>query len=261
MNIEITFTKRSTNKYKKYKNIKKIKKIREQKQKNKIESKQKKYNTEQKTNEQTASVGFTHLEKRYIGEGYCEKHHNNWCMCWDDDWSDWGYDTDYNEAQVYEEEFENSDDEENYYFYGKRKEQICKKHKFPYSGFRCYYCNFLNPSDSILETTYAAGIGDLDYLVELHTSEISYKWDQYTTLWAAQNDHIDCFKYAIENGCPYDRNECYFISTWNGKIRQYFKQNSEEKIKEIQKLKSCEVLYTIHNIPKDVVKYNILPYW
>jgi len=266
MNTEISFIKHSNSKYKRYKNIKKIQKLREQKQKNKLKSKQKKYNTEQKTNEQTASIGFTHAEKRYIGINYCEKHHNNWCMCWDDDWSDWtdysDYDRDYDfDSSDDEEDFDNSDEEAEYHHRKyDRKQKICDRHHRKYSR-SCYYCNFLNPFEPILETTYAAGTGDLDYLKELHTSQISHKWDIYTTYWSAQNDHIDCFKYALEYGCPYNWENCYWLSIHNGKIRQFLKEHSPEKIKKIQKLKSCEILYERYNIPKDVVKYIILPYW
>lgn len=265
MNTEITFIKRSNSKYKRYKNIKKIKKAREQKQKNKLENKQKRYNTEQKTNEQTASVGFTHLEKRYIGEIYCEKHHTNYCMCmcWDDDWSDW---TDYDRDDSDHDLFSSDEEEEDEYHHIKydrkydRKPNICDRHHRKYSR-SCHWCNFLNPFEPILETTYAAGTGDLDYLKELHTSQISHKWDIYTTYWSAQNDHIDCFKYALEYGCPYNWENCYWLSIHNGKIRQFLKEHSPEKIKKIQKLKSCEILYERYNIPKDVVKYIILPYW
>jgi hypothetical protein len=56
------------------------------------------------------------------------------------------------------------------------KQKICDRHHRKYSR-SCYYCNFLNPFEPILETTYAAGTGDLDYLKELHTSQISHKWD------------------------------------------------------------------------------------
>lgn len=35
---------------------------------------------------------------------------------------------------------------------------------------------------------------------------IKYKrlWTVSTTVWAAMNGHLDCLKYAHENGCPWD---------------------------------------------------------
>ena len=39
---------------------------------------------------------------------------------------------------------------------------------------------------------------------------IGYKWNLYTCIYAASNGHLDCLKYAHENGCPFllDINIC-----------------------------------------------------
>ena len=34
-------------------------------------------------------------------------------------------------------------------------------------------------------------------------------WDIYTCSAAASNGHLECFKYAHENGCPWDNDTCY----------------------------------------------------
>jgi len=211
-------------------------KKKERKKTNKIKSKQKKYNIEQKINEKTGAIGFTHIDKRYIGYYYCEVHNNNDCFC------DSMYDSDYEDWRYCEElsDYENWD-EYLYVLLKKRAESM------------------LDETRSILETTFAAGIGDLEYLKELYKSKpVGHKWGISTTLWAAKNDNIDCFKYAIEYDCPYDREMCKYVA--GEKVKKYLSENSEEKIIQIQKLKSCEVLYETYNVPKDIVKYIILSY-
>ena len=48
----------------------------------------------------------------------------------------------------------------------------------------------------------AAENGHLDCLKYAH--ENGCEWNVWTTLKAAYNGHLDCLRYAIENGCPYD---------------------------------------------------------
>jgi len=50
-------------------------------------------------------------------------------------------------------------------------------------------------------TVYAAEYGHLDCLKYAH--ENGCPWDDFTTLYAGKNGHLDCLKYAHENGCPW----------------------------------------------------------
>jgi hypothetical protein len=51
--------------------------------------------------------------------------------------------------------------------------------------------------------------GAIDCLKYLHQYEMHHRntcsWDIFCTLQAAKNGHLDCLKYAHENGCPWDR--------------------------------------------------------
>ena len=47
----------------------------------------------------------------------------------------------------------------------------------------------------------------LDCLKYAH--ENGCPWNENTCAKAATNGHLDCLKYAHENGCPWDRNTCY----------------------------------------------------
>ncbi len=51
--------------------------------------------------------------------------------------------------------------------------------------------------------------GAINCLKYLHQYEIQHRilcsWDIFCTLQAAKNGHLECLKYAHENGCPWDR--------------------------------------------------------
>jgi len=49
-------------------------------------------------------------------------------------------------------------------------------------------------------TACAAFLGDLE-LVRM-ARECGHEWDAYTCEFAASNGHLECLKYAHENGCP-----------------------------------------------------------
>jgi len=51
-------------------------------------------------------------------------------------------------------------------------------------------------------TLFAAYNGHLDCLKYAH--ENGCPWDQSTTAYAALSDHLNCLKYAHENGCSWD---------------------------------------------------------
>jgi len=54
--------------------------------------------------------------------------------------------------------------------------------------------------------------GHLDCLRYAH--ENGCPWD-YNTCWrAAENGHLDCLKYARENGCPWDKRTCWFAAEY-----------------------------------------------
>ncbi len=54
---------------------------------------------------------------------------------------------------------------------------------------------------NIKTTLYAAENGHLDCLKYAHDN--GCPWNIHTTLFAAKNNHLDCLKYAHENGCPW----------------------------------------------------------
>ena len=49
---------------------------------------------------------------------------------------------------------------------------------------------------------YAAKYGHLECLKYAH--ENGCPWDEVTCSEAAENGHLECLKYAHENGCPWD---------------------------------------------------------
>ena len=51
--------------------------------------------------------------------------------------------------------------------------------------------------------SYAAKNGHLDCLKYAH--ENGCPWDEDTCTNAAENGHLDCLIYAHENGCPWDK--------------------------------------------------------
>jgi hypothetical protein len=62
-------------------------------------------------------------------------------------------------------------------------------------------------------TCSAAALGNnLDCLMFLHN--IKCKWDSDTCFFASCSG-VDCLKYAIENGCPYDKRNCIYKAKQN----------------------------------------------
>ena len=57
--------------------------------------------------------------------------------------------------------------------------------------------------DTLYCTSEAAENGHLDCLKYAH--ENGCPWDRRTTYYSAENGHLDCLKYAHENRCPWDR--------------------------------------------------------
>ena len=55
----------------------------------------------------------------------------------------------------------------------------------------------------------AAKYGDLEELQRMH--EAGKPWDELTTWRAAQYGHVDCLRYAVEHGCPLEREGCLTI--------------------------------------------------
>jgi len=53
---------------------------------------------------------------------------------------------------------------------------------------------------------YAAYYGHLECLKYAH--ENGCPWDKYTCEYAAYNGHLECLKYAHENGCPWGADTC-----------------------------------------------------
>ena len=53
----------------------------------------------------------------------------------------------------------------------------------------------------------AAYSGHLDCLKYAH--ENGCPWDEWTCIYAAMNGHLDCLKYAHENGCPWTKDACH----------------------------------------------------
>jgi hypothetical protein len=66
---------------------------------------------------------------------------------------------------------------------------------------------------------YAAGNGHLDCLKYAH--ENGCIWDEDTCWQAAFSGNLDCLKYAIENNCPYDKQECINRAKNNEEIINY----------------------------------------
>ena len=62
----------------------------------------------------------------------------------------------------------------------------------------------------------AAGNGHLDCLKYAH--ENGCPWDENTCAKAAINGHLDCLKYAHENGCPWDENTCSNAAKWSFRL-------------------------------------------
>jgi len=57
-----------------------------------------------------------------------------------------------------------------------------------------------NDTDNLCQI--AAGQGDLKCLQYLHNKGAFWNW--CTPNWAKRDDHSECLKYALENGCPCD---------------------------------------------------------
>ena len=58
-------------------------------------------------------------------------------------------------------------------------------------------------------THEAAEYGDFEELKRMHLAK--FEWDEKTTWKAAQYGHLDCLQYAVENGCPMERENCLQI--------------------------------------------------
>ena len=41
-------------------------------------------------------------------------------------------------------------------------------------------------------------------------------WDVWTCF--AQNGHLECLKYAHENGCPWDEITCHYADEWSPRV-------------------------------------------
>ena len=62
-----------------------------------------------------------------------------------------------------------------------------------------------------LEYSYkAASKGHLDCLRYAH--EQGCTWDKNTCYRAAENGHLDCLRYAHKNGCPWDKETCEYAA-------------------------------------------------
>lgn len=75
--------------------------------------------------------------------------------------------------------------------------------------------------------THAAMHGKLKCLEWLHL--VGAKWDQYTCETCAKYNHLDCLQFAIENGCPYNLRDIFFITKSN-KIRAWLYSQFPDKI-------------------------------
>lgn len=73
---------------------------------------------------------------------------------------------------------------------------------------------------AVLVATMKGNIDCFKYIVE----HISDDWKtESITKFAAQNDHLNCFKYAIEKGCPYNKEDCLKVA--KGECKQYILEN------------------------------------
>ena len=72
-----------------------------------------------------------------------------------------------------------------------------------------YYIKHTMNTESKMDSSfckYAAYKGTLECLTALHKA--GYTWDSSTTMEAIGNNHVDCLRYAIENGCPFSMDLC-----------------------------------------------------
>ena len=56
-------------------------------------------------------------------------------------------------------------------------------------------------------------------MTSLHKNGCS--WNEYTCLNAAWKGNLDCLKYAIENGCPYDKQQYMNVAKKHKHIVEY----------------------------------------
>ena len=92
------------------------------------------------------------------------------------------------------------------------------------------------PNGVLFDTRYFAGActeasreGHYECLKYLH--EKGFPWEEVTLTFALENDYIDCFKYAIDNGCEYPG-----FPNRNKAINFYIKNNDYEGTKCIKYL-------------------------
>jgi hypothetical protein len=57
---------------------------------------------------------------------------------------------------------------------------------------------------------YAASCGHIDCLRYAHQN--GCHWDEHTCSVAAARGHLDCLRYAHENSCPWDKNTCMWAA-------------------------------------------------
>ena len=69
---------------------------------------------------------------------------------------------------------------------------------------------------SMTECAEAAKAGDLQLLKQLR--EEGKEWNKGTTAYSAIHGHLDCLKYAIENGCDYERGFMCIYAAGNGHL-------------------------------------------
>lgn len=86
---------------------------------------------------------------------------------------------------------------------------------------------FYDPTKTQGLCTHAATHGKLKCLEWLHL--VGAKWDQYTCRACAKYDRLECLQFAIENGCPHNLRDIFFITKSN-KIRAWLYSQFPDKI-------------------------------
>ena len=87
----------------------------------------------------------------------------------------------------------------------------------------------------------AANKGHLDCLKYAH--ENGGHWDEFTCSNAAKYGHLNCLEFAHENGCPWDEKTCEFaIRGCNFHIFKWLRENNCPWNKDV-----CLALFTKYN--------------
>ena len=91
------------------------------------------------------------------------------------------------------------------------KKYYNKNNKLHINGFilndyiKEWYCKNFKFNISIIDCKWAVKNGHLNCLKYAH--ENGCPWDKETCYWAAKYGRLNTLKYAYENGCPYDIND------------------------------------------------------